>query len=60
MDPAAVNRLVGRGGEDSVPFNQIPPTPKFRRTASRTIVLSSFRGKGSFEQLVRDSGRPTG
>ncbi|KAF0655143.1 helicase family protein with metal-binding cysteine cluster [Cyanobium sp. Copco_Reservoir_LC18] len=65
----ALSELVGRdgkssrylesGGEDTYPFNQIPHTPKFGRTASRPIFLTSFRGKGRFEQLVRDSGRPT-
>ena len=65
----ALSELVGRdgkssrylesGGEDTYPFNQIPHTPKFGRTASRPIFLTSYRGKGRFEQLVRDSGRPT-
>jgi DEAD/DEAH box helicase domain-containing protein len=47
------------GGENTYPFNQIPYTPKFGRSASRPIFLTSYRGKGRFEQLVRDSGRPT-
>ncbi len=65
----ALDELVGRdgkssrylesGGEDTYPFNQIPHTPKFGRTASRPIFLTSYRGKGRFEQLVRDSGRPS-
>ena len=65
----ALSELVGRdgkasrylesGGEDTYLFNQIHHTPRFGRTASRPIFLTSFRGKGHFEQLVRDSGRPT-
>ncbi len=54
-----VSRYLESGGEDTYPFNQIPHTPKFGRTASRPIFLTSYRGKGRFEQLVRDSGRPT-
>lgn len=47
------------GGENTYPFNQIPYTPKFGRTSTRPTYLTSFRGKGGFEQLVRESGRPT-
>ncbi|MFM8937093.1 MAG: Zn-binding domain-containing protein, partial [Vulcanococcus sp.] len=54
-----VSRYLESGGEDTYSFNQIPHTPKFGRTASRPIFLTSFRGKGRFEQPVRDSGRPT-
>jgi len=65
----ALPELVGRegkgseylesGGVNTFPFNQIPYTPKFGRFSSRPIFLTSFRGKGGFEQLVRESGRPT-
>lgn len=53
------SRYLESGGEDTYPFNQIPYTPKFGRSASRPTFLTSHRGKGRFEQLVRDSGRPT-
>ena len=65
----AISELVGRdgkvsdylesGGVNTYPFNQIPYLPGFGRNSTRPIFLTSFRGKGSFEQLVRDSGRPT-
>ncbi|MEB3183846.1 MAG: helicase-related protein, partial [Cyanobacteriota bacterium] len=64
-----LSELVGRegrsseylesGGENTYPFNQIPYLPGFGRTSPRPIFLTSFRGKGRFEQLVRDSGPPT-
>ncbi|MFI0403689.1 MAG: hypothetical protein ACH34U_12345 [Cyanobium sp.] len=38
-----VSRYLESGGEDTYPFNQIPHTPKFGRTASRPILLTSFR-----------------
>ena len=65
----ALPELVGRGGkaseylesggENTYPFNQIPYLPGLGRNSTRPIFLTSFRGKGSFEQLVRESGRPT-
>lgn len=65
----AIPELVGRegksseylesGGENTYPFNQIPYLPGFGRNSTRPIFLTSFRGKGRFEQLVRESGRPT-
>ncbi|QPN61977.1 DEAD/DEAH box helicase [Synechococcus sp. CBW1004] len=65
----ALPELVGRegktseylesGGENTYPFNQIPYLPGIGRNSTRPIFLTSFRGKGRFEQLVRDSGRPT-
>ena len=65
----ALPDLVGRdgkasaylesGGANTYPFNQIPYLPGFGRNSTRPIFLTSFRGKGSFEQLVRDSGHPT-
>jgi DEAD/DEAH box helicase domain-containing protein len=54
-----VSRYLESGGEDTYLFNQIPHTPKFGRTASRPIFLTSTRGKGRFEPLVRDSGPPS-
>ena len=47
------------GGTNTYPFNQRLYTPKFGRSASRPLFLTSFRGKGSFEQLVREQGSPT-
>ena len=65
----ALPELVGRGGKASeylesggvntYPFNQIPYLPGFGRSSTRPLFLTSYRGKGSFEQLVRESGRPT-
>ena len=64
-----LSELVGRegktseylesGGENTYPFNQIPYLTGFGRNSTRPIFLTSFRGKGRFEQLVRDSGPPT-
>ena len=53
------SEYLASGGNNTYPFNQIPYTPRFGRTSSRPIFLTSFRGNGGFEQLVRDSGRPT-
>lgn len=47
------------GGVNTYPFNQIPYLPGFGRASIQPLFLTSFRGKGGFEQLVRDSGRPT-
>jgi DEAD/DEAH box helicase domain-containing protein len=47
------------GGANTYPFNQIPYTPSFGRSASRPTFPTSYRGKGGFEQLVRDGGRST-
>jgi DEAD/DEAH box helicase domain-containing protein len=47
------------GGVNTYPFNQIPYLPGFGRASIRPLFLTSFRGKGGFEQLVRESGRPT-
>ncbi len=65
----ALPELVGRdgkgseylesGGTNTFPFNQIPYLQGFGRNSTRPIFLTSFRGKGVFEQLVRESGRPT-
>ena len=43
------------GGENPYRFNQIPYLTGFGRNSNRPIFLTSFRGRGRFEQLVRDS-----
>ena len=65
----AVQELVGfdqkgseylsSGAENTFKFNQILHTPKFGRSSTRPIFLTSYRGKGHFQQLVREKGRPT-
>ncbi|MCP9820013.1 DEAD/DEAH box helicase [Synechococcus sp. Cruz-9H2] len=65
----AVHELVGlddkgseylsSGAENTFKFNQILHTPKFGRSSTRPIFLTSHRGKGNFQQLVREKGRPT-
>ena len=47
------------GGTNTYPFNRIPYTPRFGFSAPRPTFPTSYRGKGGFEQLVRDGGRPT-
>ncbi len=53
------SEYLSSGGTNTYPFNQIPYTPNFGRSATRPTFPTSFRGKGSFEQLVRDGGRST-
>ena len=57
--PGKASDYLESGGVNTFPFNQIPYLQGFGRFSSRPIFLTSFRGKGGFEQLVRDSGRPT-
>ena len=54
-----VSEYLESGGVNTFPFNQIPYLPGFGRSSTRPQFLTSFRGKGGFEQLVRESGRPT-
>ncbi len=51
--------LLSGGSDTYVLSEKILHTPKFGPASSRPIFLTSFRGKGRFEQLVRESGRPT-
>ena len=63
-----VPELVGQGGQGSVylssggvntfPFNKHPHTPSFGPYSRRPLFLTSYQGKGRFEQLVRGRGRP--
>ncbi|TGG96239.1 MAG: DEAD/DEAH box helicase [Aphanocapsa feldmannii 277cV] len=48
---------LSSGGTNTYTFNQIPYTPNFGRSSNRPLFLTSYRGKGGFEQLVRGSGR---
>ncbi len=47
------------GGINTYPFNQIQYAPNLGKATSRPSFPTSHRGKGGFEQLVRESGRPT-
>ena len=48
------------GGSDTYVLNQkITHTPRFGPTSARPIFPTSHRGKGGFEQLVRERERPT-
>ena len=48
------------GGNDTFVFNQkITHTPRFGPTSARPSFPTSHRGKGGFEQLVRERERPT-
>ncbi|MEB3323121.1 MAG: DEAD/DEAH box helicase, partial [Synechococcaceae cyanobacterium] len=54
-----LSEYMASGGRNTFPFNRIPHTPNIGRYTSRPIFLTSYRGKGAFEQLVREKGRPT-
>jgi DEAD/DEAH box helicase domain-containing protein len=48
------------GGSDTYVLNQkITHTPRFGPSSARPSFPTSHRGKGGFEQLVRETGRPT-
>ena len=48
------------GGEKTFVLNtRIRHTPRFGPSAPKPSYVTSYRGKGNFEQLVRDTGRPT-
>jgi len=48
------------GGSDTYVLSQkITHTPRFGPTSARPSFPTSHRGKGGFEQLVRETGRPT-
>jgi DEAD/DEAH box helicase domain-containing protein len=52
-------QYLGSGGRETYLFNQIQYTPNFGGSASKPIFLTSHRGQGDFEQLVRETGQPT-
>ncbi|MCT0225546.1 DEAD/DEAH box helicase [Synechococcus sp. CS-1328] len=53
------SEYLSSGAENTFKFNQILHTPRFGGSSTRPIFLTSYRGKGSFQQLVREKGRPT-
>ena len=55
----AGSTYLSSGGTNTFPFNQQWHTPKFGPSASKPLFLTNHRGKGCFEQLVGEKGRPT-
>jgi DEAD/DEAH box helicase domain-containing protein len=51
--------LLSGGTDTFVINNRILHTPRFGPSASRPTFPTSYRGKGRFEQLVRNGGRTT-
>ena len=47
------------GGANTFPLNRHWHTPKFGGSANKPLFPTSYRGKGHFEQLVVEKGRPT-
>lgn len=50
---------ISSGGTNTFPFNQQRHTPKFGRSTSKPLFLTSHRGKGCFEQLVGERSPAT-
>ena len=50
---------LNSGGVNTFVFNRQWHTPKFGRSASKPLFLTTHRGKDCFEQLVSEQGRPT-